>query len=222
MSYNPNIHHRRSVRLKGYDYSFEGLYFITVCCQDRVCWFGGIEEGKMVLNDVGLMIDKWFYELENKFHDIKCHDMVIMPNHIHFIVENIGSPKIVTSTATPPVGANLRVRPTNNVHPTNFIPPIENIQSNEFVQSNKHGENIQGEHIGSPLRGVIQWFKTMTTNEYIRGVKQLGWESFDGKLWQRNYYEHIIRNEKSYLRIAQYINNNPEHWKEDKMFEEMK
>lgn len=214
MSFNPNIHHRRSVRLKGYDYSFEGLYFITVCCQDRVCWFGRVEEGKMVLNDVGRMIDKWFYELENKFHDIKCHDMVIMPNHIHFIVENIGSSKIVTSTATPPVGANLCVRPTNNVRPN------ENIQSNEFVQPNEHGENIQGEHVGSPLRGVIQWFKTMTTNEYICGVKQLGWEPFDGKLWQRNYYEHIIRNEKSYLHIAQYINNNPEHWKEDKMFEE--
>lgn len=83
MSFNPNIHHRRSVRLKGYDYSFEGLYFITVCCQDRVCWFGNVEEGKMILNDVGRMVDKWYYELENKFHYIKCHDMVIMPNHIH-------------------------------------------------------------------------------------------------------------------------------------------
>lgn len=199
---------RRSIRLKGYDYSFEGFYFVTVCCQDRVCWFGVVEDGEMILNDIGRMVDKWYYELENKFHDIKCHEMVIMPNHIHFIVENIGSSKIVISTATTPVGANLCVRPTNYVRP------------NENIQSNNHGENIQGEHIGSPLRGVIQWFKTMTTNEYIRGVKHLGWEPFDGKLWQRNYYEHIIRNEKSYLRIAQYINNNPEHWKEDKMFEE--
>ncbi|MFV0501013.1 MAG: hypothetical protein ACK5MH_05410 [Bacteroidales bacterium] len=71
----------------------------------------------------------------------------------------------------------------------------------------------------SLLRGIIQWFKTMTTNEYIRGVKQLGWDAFDGKLWQRNYYEHIIRNETSYLRIVEYINNNPANWKEDKMFE---
>lgn len=65
----------------------------------------------------------------------------------------------------------------------------------------------------------MQWFKTMMTNEYIRGVKQLGWDVFDGKLWQRNYYEHIIRNETSYLRIVEYINNNPSNWKEDKMFE---
>jgi REP element-mobilizing transposase RayT len=57
-----------------------------------------------------------------------------------------------------------------------------------------------GEHIGSPLRNVVQWFKTMTTNEYIRHVKQNGWRPFNGKLWQRNYYEHIIRNEKEQKR----------------------
>lgn len=199
MSFNPNIHHRRSVRLKDYDYSLKGLYFITICCQNRVCRFGDIVEAKMVLNDAGIMIDKWYNELENKFHDIKCHEMVIMPNHIHFIVENIGLT----------VGANLCVRPNYNVRPN------ENVRPNQ----NESGNLSDGEHIGSPLRGIIQWFKTMTTNEYIRGVKQLGWDAFDGKLWQRNYYEHIIRNETSYLRIVEYINNNPANWKEDKMFE---
>lgn len=199
MSFNPNIHHRRSIRLKDYDYSLKGLYFITICCQNRVCRFGDIVETKMVLNDAGIMIDKWYNELENKFHDIKCHEMVIMPNHIHFIVENIGLT----------VGANLCVRPNNNIRPTNNIRPNQN----------ESGNLSEGEHIGSPLRGIIQWFKTMTTNEYIRGVKQLGWDAFDGKLWQRNYYEHIIRNETSYLRIVEYINNNPANWKEDKMFE---
>lgn len=199
MSFNPNIHHRRSIRLKDYDYSLKGLYFITICCQNRVCRFGDIVETKMVLNDAGIMIDKWYNELENKFHDIKCHEMVIMPNHIHFIVENIGLT----------VGANLCVRPNNNIRPTNNIRPNQN----------ESGNLSEGEHIGSPLRGIIQWFKTMTTNEFIRGVKQLGWDAFDGKLWQRNYYEHIIRNETSYLRIVEYINNNPANWKEDKMFE---
>ncbi|MDI9355964.1 MAG: hypothetical protein QM536_02935, partial [Chitinophagaceae bacterium] len=69
--------------------------------------------------------------------------------------------------------------------------------------------NTMGEHIGSPLHRVVQWLKTMTTNEYIRGVKTLGWQPFNGKLWQRNYWEHIIRNENDYLRIAEYIINNP-------------
>ena len=116
MSFNPNIHHRRSVRLKDYDYSLKGLYFITICCQNRVCRFGDIVEAKMVLNDAGIMIDKWYNELENKFHDIKCHEMVIMPNHIHFIVENIGLT----------VGANLCVRPNNNVRPNENVRPNQN------------------------------------------------------------------------------------------------
>jgi hypothetical protein len=65
---------------------------------------------------------------------------------------------------------------------------------------------------------VMDWFKTMTTNEYIRGVKNLGWPPFDRKLWQRNYYEHIIRDEQSYERIAEYIISNPAKWQDDKLF----
>ncbi|MDI9311558.1 MAG: transposase, partial [Limnohabitans sp.] len=76
------------------------------------------------------------------------------------------------------------------------------------------------EHIGSHLHRVVQWFKTMTTNEYIRGVKNLGWPPFDGKLWQRNYYEHIIRNKQSYQTISKYINNNPAKWADDKFYTE--
>ncbi len=75
----------------------------------------------------------------------------------------------------------------------------------------------QGEHIGSPLHLVVQWFKTMTTNEYIRGVKQNNWQGFDQKLWQRNYWEHILRNENEYNRIAQYVVDNPQKWALDKL-----
>jgi len=77
-------------------------------------------------------------------------------------------------------------------------------------------EDSKGEHTGSPLHEMIQWFKTMTTNEYIRGVKQLGWIPFDRKLWQRNYYEHIIRNEKELHRIREYIQNNQLKWALDR------
>jgi hypothetical protein len=77
-------------------------------------------------------------------------------------------------------------------------------------------KHATGEHTGSPLHRVIQWFKTMTTNEYIRGVKQNGWPSFPGKLWQRNYYEHIIRNENEMARIREYITNNPAQWALDR------
>ena len=79
----------------------------------------------------------------------------------------------------------------------------------------RHGRT-SGEHIGSPLHRVIQWFKTMTTNEYIRRVKQYGWSQSPGKLWQRNYYGYVVRNEKELTRIREYIKNNPAQWDTDK------
>lgn len=187
--YNPNKHHRKSIRLKGYNYSQAGLYFITICCQNRAHLFGNVVNKQMILNDAGKMIEKWYIELENKFPDIKCHEMVVMPNHIHFIVENVGT-----------VGADLRVCP-------------ESI-------TDKSETEILGEHVGSPLHRVIQWFKTMSTNEYIRGVKNNNWSRFDGKLWQRNYWEHIIRNDNFYQKISEYIVNNPSKWNDDTFFTE--
>jgi len=76
----------------------------------------------------------------------------------------------------------------------------------------------QGEHPGSPLPKMIQWFKTMTTNEYIQHVKQNNWTPFRKRVWQRNYYEHIIRNESEYFKIVNYIRSNPENWEKDKLF----
>ncbi|HRI27846.1 MAG TPA: hypothetical protein PK239_03725 [Chitinophagales bacterium] len=226
--YNPNIHHRRSIRLKGYNYAQAGLYFITICCQDRICRFGSVVDGKMILNDAGRMVEKWYYELENKFPDIRCHEMVVMPNHFHCIIENIGT-----------VGADLRVCPnTDNVNADNVNANnvnTDNVNANNVNTDNVNTDNvntnnvntdnvnadtnpIEGEHVGSPLHRVVQWFKTMTTNEYIRGVKNLGWQPFDGKLWQRNYYEHIIRNETAYQNISLYIINNPAKWATDKFY----
>ena len=80
----------------------------------------------------------------------------------------------------------------------------------------------KGEHTGSPLPRIIQWFKTMTTNEYIRGIDAQGWERFNGKLWQRNYYEHIIRDDRELQAIREYIRYNPLKWDEDEENPEMK
>jgi REP element-mobilizing transposase RayT len=186
MPYNPDIHHRRSIRLKDYDYSQSGLYFVTICVQNRECLFGKIPDGEMMLNDAGQMIEKWCAELSHKFSDIELDAYIIMLNHFHVIIVNNGGNN--------GVGADLRVCP------------------------NQSDEHILGEHIGSPLHRVVQWFKTMTTNEYIRGVKTLDWKPFNKKLWQRNYYEHIIRNDESYQRIANYIINNPANWGNDKLY----
>src|SRR5690606_12145179 len=107
--FNPNIHHRRSIRLKGYDYAQSGLYFISICCQDRACVYGDIIDGQMIMNGAGKMIGRWYHELENKFPDIKCHEMVTMPNHFHCIIQN--------------VGADLCVCPNNEITPKNVVCP---------------------------------------------------------------------------------------------------
>jgi len=147
---------------------------VTVCSQDRACLFGNVVEGQMRLNDAGQMIERWWFELNQKFTAVETDEFVVMPNHFHGIV-------------VIPVGADLRVGPI-----------------------------AEGAHTGAPLPTIIQWFKTMTTNEYIRGVKDASWPSFKGRLWQRNYYEHIIRNEDSLDRIRQYIIDNPARWAFDR------
>ncbi|MDR3218324.1 MAG: hypothetical protein LBU22_04980 [Dysgonamonadaceae bacterium] len=114
------------------------------------------------------------------------------------------------------VGAHLCVRP-NDGYPENNtrVHPNDSHPDNPIIVER---EPILGEHTGSPLHAVVQWFKTMSTNEYIRGVKTLGWSPFNKKLWQRNYYDHIIRNDQSYQNISDYISNNPMKWMDDKFF----
>ena len=74
----------------------------------------------------------------------------------------------------------------------------------------------QGAHMGAPLQKIMQWFKTMTTNEYIHGVKEHGWPQFQGSLWQRSFYDHVIRDEASLNRIREYISTNPRRWDLDR------
>ena len=175
--HNSERHRRRSVRLKDYDYSQAGAYFITVCTHNRECLFGEVKDGEMISNDAGRMIEKWYRELPKKFDGIALDEYIIMPNHIHYIIENIG-----------PVGADLCVCPRNA---------------------------DAGEPVCSPLPKIVQWFKTMTTNEYIQNVKENGWQSFNGKLWQRNYYENIIRNDDELNQMREYILQNPPRWELD-------
>ncbi len=187
MNYNPEIHHRRSIRLKDYDYSQKGAYFVTICTQNRECLFGQIENAVILLNDAGKMIEGWWLEIQNKYKTVTLDTFIVMPNHFHGIISI--------------VGADLCVCPS-----ADGVCPDKN-NSTEKIK--------EGEHMGSPLHRILQWFKTLTTNEYIRNVKQQKWLPFIGRLWQRNYYEHIIRNEDELIRIREYIINNPLQWAED-------
>lgn len=185
-------HHRRSMRLKSYDYSHPGAYFLTICAQERNCLFGKIENDQMRLNDIGQMVDIWWRKIFDKYDSISADEYIIMPNHIHGIINIVGA-----------IPCN---RPVNNV-------------KNEIIMHNNRGENaVSPLHISNTYDGLgqyVSWFKRMSTTEYIRHVKNDNWPRFDKRIWQRNYYEHIIRNVAELNRIRQYIIENPLKWDMD-------
>jgi putative transposase len=192
---------RHSIRLKGYDYSKAGLYFITLCCQDRLPLFGQIVRGnnasvQMILNDAGHIADKCWLEIPMHYPNVILHEYVIMPNHIHGIIEIVGannhSPITITNNHSPANVANNDIR-AKNISP---LPP----PSPPNGTSKTIGAMVRGFKIG-----VTKWMRQNTTVHDV---------------WQRNYYEHIIRNEQSYVRIAKYIINNPVNWQEDKFYKQ--
>jgi len=178
MTFDRNNHHRKSIRLKNYDYTQAGLYFITVCTQNRVALFGTIIDGAMVMNAAGIMVADQWQALGNRFLSIKLYEYIVMPNHFHGIIEIVGAiPCGCPETPGTTPRAVARHAPT--------------------------------------VGDIVGTFKSLSTNEYISHVKLHNWPPFSGKLWQRNYYEHIIRNEAAYLKIADYIRTNPQQWLED-------
>ncbi|GMT46898.1 MAG: hypothetical protein IEMM0007_0464 [bacterium] len=207
MKYDSKIHKRKSIQLKNYDYSQAGLYFITICSQNRECFFGNIENGEMSLNDAGHMVSNQRLDLPKRFEHIELCEYVVMPNHFHGIIHRRGEPCVRPD--------NSCVRPDNSRQHQKM--------ANTCTTEHKGEHKVRpypipnGTSDGSIGR-IIQAFKSFTTNEYIRGVKQNNWRRFDKKLWQRNYYEHVIRDNESYRHISEYIQNNPLKWREDKYY----
>ncbi|HLP62304.1 MAG TPA: transposase [Candidatus Deferrimicrobium sp.] len=186
MKYNAEIHHRRSIRLQGYDYSSAGAYFVTLCTQNHECLFGEISNRKMILNAAGEMINIILQQIPDFYPDNDIDEFVVMPDHIHTIII-VGAgprvcPSVFASTGNPQGG----IGQPRGVSPT-----------------------------GLPLPDMVSRIKSMTTKLYSDGVKQSGWQPFNGKLWQRNYYEHIIRNENELFQIREYVDNNPANWEID-------
>jgi REP element-mobilizing transposase RayT len=203
MSYDPEIHHRRSIRLAGYDYAQPGAYFVTLCVQDRLCILGEIAEGEMHPNTAGLVIASWWEDIPRRFPGSELDRFVVMPNHLHGIVLINGVDESVVST-TPEgghTGPPLQVSAHSSVGADRCVRPAA-------------GTNATPVH-EPHLARIVQWFKTMTTNDYILGVKTDGWPSFRKRFWQRDYYEHIVRNDAALDRIRAYIANNPATWTRD-------
>lgn len=188
MTYKPDAYHRRSIRLQGYDYLHDGFYFITICCQDKNCLFGEIVDGEMVLNDAGRIAEReWLNTMNVRAGDVMLHDFVIMPNHMHAIIEIIH--------ATPRRGVSHT--PSISPHP---------------IETTRAGVSNKGV-CDTPLRSPSK-----TLGAIIRGYKSAVSKQLGFPVWQRNYYEHIIRNPDAFENIARYIANNPANWHDDNLF----
>jgi REP element-mobilizing transposase RayT len=173
MIYNPDKHRRRSIRLKGYDYSQPGAYFVTICAHNREMLFGDIIDNAMIMNEYGEMVEYTWYDLHNHNHNIKLDDFVIMPNHVHGVI-------IINGIGPDAVGAGSKPAPTTMNH-------------------KQHG-----------LSEIIRQFKTFSAR-HINKIRQ----SPGIHVWQRNYYEHIVRDENELNRIRKYIIENPLNWDMD-------
>jgi REP element-mobilizing transposase RayT len=163
--------------------------------------FGEVVDGEMRVNAAGKMVANWLLELENKFPGTTIDEYVVMPNHLHGII-----------ILQDDVGADLRVCPNQEQRKDAEAEP--HACPRGIVSGESDGDRA-GAHAGAPLPRIVQWFKTMTTNEYMRHVASDGWPPFAGRLWQRNYHDRIIRDERELHARQRYIGLNPARWAED-------
>ena len=200
------LNNRHSIRLKNFDYSSEWLYFITISAHNKLCLFWEILDWNFKIFDSWKMIKNEWLNLEQKYENIKLHNFVVMPNHFHWIIEIIGkNDNCDICRGRPCVCPNN----TNNLKRENNLERVNTRFTPTGWQFNYNKKSISA---------IIQRFKSITTNEYIKNVRNNNWIAFNKILWQRNYYEHIIRNEESYNKIVEYIENNPKKWDEDKFY----
>ena len=192
MSNTPDTLNRRSNRLPDYDYSLAGAYFVTICVQHRECLFGTIVGDDMKLNDAGRMIQTIWKTMPKHLPVVQIDEFVVMPNHFHGIL-----------IIEPDSDSDVRLIPGH------------------FAE--KCAYENQGEHKVRPygtdedsLGRVIQVFKSLTTLGYAKGVICRSWPRFPGKLWQRNYYDRVIRNGNEFGRARDYLANNPVKWALDR------
>jgi putative transposase len=150
---------RRSIRLPGYDYSQQGVYFVTVCCERKTCLFGRIHADQMICNEAGKMVRIQWLSLPNRFPGLRLDECVVMPNHFHAL--------LILDAKSQTVGQ------------------------------------------------IVGAWKSLTTNCYIDGVRAAGWPPFPRRLWQRNYWEHIVRSDEALVNVRDYITSNPAHWEKD-------
>ena len=187
------FHDRRSIRLKGYDYSADGLYFITICTKDKNHYFGRVIDGKMVLNERGQIVkNEWLNTINIRQGEVILHEYIVMPNHFHAIIEI----------------CRRGVSHTPQIHTPQSHTPQSHTPDDGLTTSDRGVcDTIDRGVCDTPLRSPSK-----TLGSIIRGFKSAVTKQIGFPVWQRNYHEHIIRNTNAFTKISNYILNNPAQW----------
>jgi len=227
MPYNSNIHHRRSIRLKGYDYTQQGAYFVTICTHQRNCLFGEIVDGEIKLNTNGEIARGSWLSIPRHFKNVELDEFVIMPNHLHGIIiiessevagealANQDFSQLFSEVAGEALAnqdfSQLFSEVAGEALANQDFSKQQNLSSQCFAPTVYTGETIKinGTKPQS-LAAITQNYKSVSTRQINRMNKAKG-----NVIWQRNYYEHIIRNEEALNNIREYIVNNPINWVKD-------
>lgn len=187
---------RKRNRLQGYDYSLDNLYFVTSCVQDRVCCFGHVANGEMILNEYGTIAHQQFIWLNNQYDYVDVPVFVVMPNHVHAIIE-IDRTFVGT-------GRDLSC----------LIPFADSDGSRPVPTESNPYTDADGSRPVPTIKSLSQLMGAYKTTV----SKQIHLTGFVEFQWQRSFHDHIIGNEKSYHTISNYIENNPVKWGDDKFF----
>ncbi len=237
MTSDPRPHRRRSIRLPDYDYTQPGAYFVTICAHNRECLFGDVVDGHIQLNDIGRMLWTEWHALPARFPGVRLDAFVVMPNHVHGILWLVGAPLVGAPGRAPtrgvPTGPDPRAdaedsspagsAPTEpdcqadaeNESPVGTAPTKPDPRAAAKNRAPARGAPTEPDSQADALGNLVGAFKSITANRYLTGVQQSGWMVLPVRLWQRNYHEHIIRNEDDLRRIRAYIRTNPARWTDD-------
>jgi len=243
MKYDPTKHHRRSIRLPGYDYASPGAYFVTIVTYRHACLFGKMQNNKMQLTKLGQIVEEHWRDISEHFPNVELGTFVVMPNHIHGIIilhadairGVVSTPEILHNhprrgvVSTPEIShdhSRMDVVSTPEISHDHSrmdvvsTPEILNNQPRRGVVSTPEILNNQPRRgvvstpiitVPQPTLGqVVAYFKYQSTKQINTILDSAG-----TPIWQRSYYEHIIRNEDEHERIHLYIESNPVNWMDD-------
>jgi putative transposase len=198
---NSSSSSRKSIRLSGYDYSLPGAYFITIMTFHRECIFGDVNNQRMIINQYGQIVDRTWHELTNHYPNINLDAYIIMPNHFHGIV-------LIEDDTT-----------IKNASPASDMQGISTINEQRKTLENPDTFRENGNRIVDEMRTnshdlseIIRAFKSFSAKKIniLRGSQGF-------PVWQRSFYDRVIRDENEYQKIYDYIQTNPQNWLEDQL-----